>query len=461
MVTGKDLIRLGYKPSKWFSEAIKSLNEYPWNDSKASDEAIKIICDRLLPPPVIMPHKSPKPYRLNLDASNADELKNRKMVTNTMDILMKTPTVLEGSIMPDACPTGRLGQIPVGGVVVTKNAIHPNMHSADVCCSMYSSELDFIDPKKVLDVAEKATHFGHGGRTDGLYTLHEYLLDLFERNPFLNSPKTLAKAKSHLGTQGDGNHFLFVGKSEKTGKTMMVTHHGSRGVGADLYKAGIKVAERYRKELSPDTDPLNAWIPSDTKDGKDYWDALLIVKMWTRLNHRVIHEEVMENLGIFNTNNIWNPHNFVFKSGERYYHAKGATPLSWHHVPDGHADDLRLIPLNMSQPVLIVKGEYSETNIGFAPHGAGRNISRSEHSRRMATTGMTKEDVFKKETAGLDVRFFSGEIDLTELPSAYKNAHEVVEQIEKYNLAQVVDRIMPYGSIMAGHQDAPWKRKKK
>lgn len=37
-----------------------------------------------------------------------------------MDELMKTPTIVDGAVMPDACPTGGIGQIPVGGVAVTK-----------------------------------------------------------------------------------------------------------------------------------------------------------------------------------------------------------------------------------------------------------------------------------------------------------------------------------------------------
>ena len=55
---------------------------------------------------------------------------------------------------------------------------------------------------------------------------------------------------------------------------MMVTHHGSRGFGANLYSKGMKIAERFRKELSPDTLRQNAWIPFDTEEGKQYWEAL-------------------------------------------------------------------------------------------------------------------------------------------------------------------------------------------
>ena len=114
----------------------------------------------------------------------------------------------------------------------------------------------------------------------------------------------------------------------------------------------------------------------------------------------------------------------------------------------------------MSEPVLIVEGETTQTNLGFAPHGAGRNISRTQH--RKNKTGTTMQ-IFKEETRGLDVRFFSKEIDITELPSAYKNAQNVRSQMEDYNLGKVIDEVMPYGCIMAGdwQKNAPWKNKRK
>ena len=40
----------------------------------------------------------------------------------------------------------------------------------------------------------------------------------------------------------------------------------------------MQVAERYRRELSIDTLKQNAWIPYDTKDGQDYWEALQIIR---------------------------------------------------------------------------------------------------------------------------------------------------------------------------------------
>lgn len=75
---------------------------------------------------------------------------------------------------------------------------------------------------------------------------------------------------------------------------------------------------------------------------------------------------------------------------------------------------------------------------------------------------MKFKEIFADETKGLDVRFFSKNIDISELPSAYKSAEMVKRQMIEFGLGEVVDEIMPYGCIMAGDWeiDAPWRKKK-
>ena len=455
LITGNTLIELGFEPEKWFKKAIDYINENQLVGTERKEYLKQF--ERL---PMIPLKQEPAKFHINIKAENELEEGNVAQVIETMKVLMKTPTVVTGSIMPDACPTGSLGVIPVGGVVVTRNAIHPGMHSADICCSVMLTDFGKVDPKVVLDAAHSITHFGPGGRErDDQFRFPDTLLQEFEANNFLKDQQMIQVARTHLGTQGDGNHFLFVGKSKLTGNTMMVTHHGSRGVGARLYTKGMKVAEEFRKKLSEDTLKNNAWIPFETEEGQSYWKALQIIRKWTKLNHECIHNATAEAAGITMKDRYWNEHNFVFKKGDLFYHAKGATPLSASFMPDvtGH----RLIPLNMAEPVLIVGGDVTETNLGFAPHGAGRNVSRTQHKKSKAERAI--ETVFEEETEGLDVRFFSKEIDITELPSAYKNANTVRNQMEEFGLGKVIDEVVPYGSIMAGdwQKNAPWKRKRK
>jgi len=453
-ITGKDLIEMGFKSGKWFPEALEYVNS-----KDLSNEQIIDYLEQYRPGPEIPLLEEPANFSINIKAENDLETDNVAKVIDTMEVLMKTPTLVDGAIMPDACPTGPSGNIPVGGVAVAKNAIHPGMHSADICCSVMLTDFGDANPKDVLDAAHSVTHFGFGGRSrEDQFRFPSDLLEEIENNIFLNDQKSISAARSHLGTQGDGNHFLFVGKSKKTGNTMLVTHHGSRGFGANLYTKGMKVAERFRRELSPQTLKQNAWIPYETEEGKAYWEALQIIRKWTKKNHEVLHDATLNKLGIEKENRFWNEHNFVFKDGDLFYHAKGATPLDPKFMPD--ITGPRLIPLNMSEPVLIVEGKTTNTNLGFAPHGAGRNISRTQH--RKSKTG-TFQEIFEQETKGLDVRFFSNEIDITELPSAYKNAETVRNQMEEFGLGEVIDEVMPYGCIMAGdwEKNAPWKRRKR
>lgn len=454
-MTGKELIEMGFKPAKWFGKAIEHINEYKLEDKERLD-----YIQSLLPLPFIEPFNTPVTYIKNISADNEDEELNILNVFVTMNELMKTPTIVGGCVMPDACPTGEPGQIPVGGVVIAKNAIHPSMHSADMCCSVFATNLGDVDPKDVLDIAMKTTQFGQGGRKgyngwSSLLINNKSLYNRILENYFTKD--YIEKALSHLGTQGDGNHFFYVGKSKATRDVWIVTHSGSRGFGSSVFKKGMEIADRYRRELSPNTLKVNSWIPADSIEGELYWDAIQIVRDWTKLNHSSIHSKVANALEIAPKDSFWNEHNSVFKDGDLYYHAKGATPLLDKFVPDSF-DGRRLIPLNMAQPILVVKGEYSENNLGFAPHGAGRNMSRSQYNRNQ--DGKTAKAIFQ-EIEHLDIRFYSERPDISELPAAYKNAENVKAQMKEFGLGEIVDEILPYGCIMAGECEPIWKTKKK
>ena len=451
MITGKTLIDLGYKPDKWFGKALSYFSLNPNLTEKQIHSYIKSI--KPVDPEIIKPFTNSIGYNINIKPENIDELNNFEQVITTMDEVMKTPTVVNGAIMPDACPAGSIGTIPVGGVVVTKNAIHPGMHSADICCSVMISNFGNIKCKDLLDSVHKNTHFGPGGRL-GL-TLPVSLQERIKANYFTKN--FLDIAEFHLGTQGDGNHFSFVGLLQSTKQACLVTHHGSRGFGAKVFKKAKKIAEKYRQLLSPDTLKQNAWIPYDTEEGKSYWEALHIIRDWTKLNHFCIHSLVSKDLNIDIIDTFWNEHNFVFKKGDLFYHAKGATPLDNDFLPD-FKHSLRLIPLNMAEPILIVKGETTESNLGFAPHGAGRNFSRTEYLARMEDSNINIKKLLQKEISHIDLRSYSGTPDLSELPSAYKDANTVKRQIKSFNLCEIEDMVLPYGTVMAGKIEYHWQK---
>jgi len=458
MITGKTLIAWGYKPGPWFAAAIAAAEQARL--AGADKQAIRTVVDRLAPPPIVVPRaQGALAYRLNIRAEDAAEAENVASVERHMRELMRVPTIVAGSVMPDACPSGAApGTIPVGGVVAARDAIHPGMHSADICCSMALSVLGDVDPVAVLDAGMKLSHFGGGGRPYSRdMRAPDSLMAEFAGNKFL--AMTIDAAKKHFGTQGDGNHFFYVGRVASTRLIALVTHHGSRRPGALLYKAGMDMAESYRRRLSPETPSHNAWIPFDTDDGRSYWEALQLIRSWTKKNHFTIHDAVAGHLGAKVKDRFWNEHNFVFRKGDGlFYHAKGATPAWADFAPD--SSGLTLIPLNMAEPVLITRGLNADNGLGFAPHGAGRNFSRTAYMRQ--TAGKTEEELVAEQTVGIDARFFCGIPDVSELPGAYKNAATVRAQITEFGLAEIIDTIEPIGCIMAGdwQRHAPWRKKK-
>lgn len=457
------LIRqLGYTYDRWMPIALEKINALAAEQGELTDKQIHNLIAELLDSPPFRKstwRAAPSPFYINLerqaDTAAADShylADNYQQVVMTMSHLMRLPTIEAGAVMPDACPAGA---ICVGGVVAARNAIHPAFHSADVCCSMSLTEFDTEDAEAVLNAAMKVTHFGPTARPVP-EQMPEELIALLESNPLTHS--LMGNAVRDFATQGDGNHFLFVGTSRRTGKVCVVTHHGSRSLGAKLYKKGMATARSFAMHIAPDdvrdrrmlARGVNAgdmaWIPFDTPEGQQYWDALQIVRQWTYENHKRIHDLIQQALGLKVLDHFWNEHNFVFKRGELFYHAKGATPGF-----DGY--ERTLVPMNMAEPVLVTRGTGAQNGLGFLPHGAGRNMSRSEFQRRYPTPELPQN---------VEVRSFSGKLDTSELPQAYKSAAEVKRQmIETYQLADVIDEILPYGSIMAGEPEFDFRSRRK
>ncbi|TIW53857.1 MAG: RtcB family protein [Mesorhizobium sp.] len=455
-ITGKTLIDWGFDPKgrgRSFGEAIETANVML--ESGSDEDAVRATVGTLLPPapPEIPLRTNSLPFNVFLHPENDVEQKNLDLVVGAMDKLVRVPTVEKAVVMPDACPAG---VIPVGGVVATKNAIHPGFHSADVCCSMAITVFKRMDDlKKILDVAQEVTHFGPGGRKQG-FALPMPLRANLDYNRFTQGRQTKYgdMAETNLGTQGDGNHFLFVGTLRSTGQPAIVTHHGSRGLGALVHKRGLAAAKKHTAIVSPRTDPQAAWIDADTEMGRDYWEALQLVREWTKLNHFVLHDRIQQRIGNSVVDRFWNEHNFVFRRDDGlFYHAKGATPSFAGFSPDD--DGRTLIPMNMAEPILLTRHADKEEALGFSPHGAGRNLSRTSYMKTVADA----DKLLQRETNGVDARFYLGTPDLSELPSAYKNAEQVQRQIHKHRLAEVVDYVDPYGCIMAGEMN--WQRKKK
>ena len=125
MTTAKDLIKAGIAEGPWIPEALAAIERGELTLGEAVEKYKQ---------PDKIPLQSGLDWHTNLEATTADEKNNFDSVHATMKAVMKTPGVKSGAVMPDACPAGPVGTIPVGGVVASEY-IHPSMHSADVYVS--------------------------------------------------------------------------------------------------------------------------------------------------------------------------------------------------------------------------------------------------------------------------------------------------------------------------------------
>lgn len=484
-IGGRLLLGWGIEPGPKFKDALAEARRL---EAEGVDlEAIREAVVAMFPRPAILKRRLSGTFAEAIAAETAEDEANIAAVRAHMADLMRCPVLEHGAIMPDACPAGSApGTIPVGGAVVSR-AIHPAFHSADICCSMYATVFpEGIETSAFMDALKASTRFGPGGRAPEDQIADPITDEVEEtRNPFL---KGLAgRAKAQLCDQGDGNHFAYLGSLEVTPAlvrklsengqaelakslgnatrvNVLVTHHGSRDLGAQVYKRGMAAAIQHTKDVSPETRPHQAWIDPDSDEGVAYWEALSYVARWTRRNHQLVHERTLARLGIGALAAFGNEHNFVWKRGDHFYHGKGATP-AW---KDEHGHPLLgLIPLNMAAPVLLTLGSDRSEYASFSPHGAGRNKSRTALLREHGLIGLAPEaflersrELIDRQTEGLDVRFFYDRPDVSESPMAYKSANQVREQIERFGLADLVGIIEPKGSIMAGDYDKPWMKKK-
>ncbi len=494
-LTGQDLVDAGWQPGPKFPALLAAAAAYEERGIHDPAYLMKLLeRDFGKEDPKLRPRDEALPFSEAIAATCALDEKNIAGVRRYMEQLMRTPVIEAGAVMPDACPAGSAeATIPVGGAIAVKNAILPAAHSADICCSMFATVFQCESTTaKMLDALMDSTRFGFGGRREEDRVDHPVLYEPVWSNPFLSGLEE--HAARHLADQGDGNHFAYLGKLRVTSAAIdslaaaghdeiarglrdaaggaiaatdgvtyytLVTHHGSRGLGAQLYKRGHKAALRETARIATGIPPAAAWLDVRTETGADYWEALQYVGRWTKANHESIHARFLDRAGAREVTKFGNEHNFVWKRGDTFLHGKGATP-AWRD--ESGRPLLGLIPLNMAAPILVTLGRDNEEFLSFAPHGAGRNQSRTATLRDFRKANGETDDravakAIGEATQGLDIRWYYGKGDLSESPVGYKPAAQVRSQIEHFSLADIVAEVTPLGCIMAGDGGPqPWRR---
>jgi len=334
----------------------------------------------------------------------------------------------------------------VGSVIAMKNAVCPSAVGVDIGCGMAAirtsikkqylpdnlyglrSEIEKSIPTGFNKHKEIIPHMHNFGNNSEI----SYFDDLFRNAPENLSRDLLETAMLQCGTLGGGNHFIEL-CSDEFDYIWLMLHSGSRHIGNVLAERHINVAKKleHNKNL-PDMD-LSFFL-AETKEMEAYRRDLYWAQEYALLNRMVmldIFKAIMQKNfpEISFSTNIQCRHNYVAEEihyGENVFITrKGAIRAK--------RDDYGIIPGSMGTNSYIVRGLGCAESFESASHGAGRRMSRNA-ARKTFTT----EDL-KSQTSLVECR--KDESILDEIPGAYKNINEVMEN--QKDLVEIMYTLKP------------------
>ena len=352
------------------------------------------------------------------------------------------------ALMPDA----HLGLgATVGSVIPTLGAIIPAAVGVDIGCGMIAVRTQFgagdlpADRAPVREAIERAIPLSAGAANRTVSREHTEqrlveLRELAERAGF--DPASYAKRWDlQLGTLGSGNHFIEISLDEED-RVWLFLHSGSRGVGNKIAQHHIGVARELCEKW---------WIRLPDKDlaylaeGTDEFWAYIHQMRWAQHYALLNREEMMDRVvrqfgewlgveaeGVQRIEEINCHHNYT----EQETHFGREVWLSRKGAINAEAGRPGLIPGSMGTASYVVSGLGNKVALNSAPHGAGREYSRSA-ARRTFT-----RDQLRAAMAGIEYRDTDAFVD--EIPAAYKDIDRVmadaVDLVEvRHTLRQIVN----------------------
>jgi tRNA-splicing ligase RtcB len=332
------------------------------------------------------------------------------------------------AVMPD-CHYGK--GATVGTVIATKSAIIPAAVGVDIGCGMIAVKTplkrDRIDdPTALRRDIERRIPMSAGRSNKTIVPTAAARIARLEQLATRDYATIHADWKHQLGTLGGGNHFIELASDEDD--TVWATlHSGSRGVGNKIGNLHIKKAqqETARKGVTlPDRDL--AYLEEGSAAFDDYIRDLRWAQEYARLNRDEMMDRVMMVLSeaVYGTpdrprelevQRINCHHNFTQVEehfGDRVWVTrKGAI--------EARRGMWAMIPGSMGTRSYIVTGLENPMAFNSAPHGAGRRYSRTK-ARKL----FTMADL---DRAMEGIEFRRSQLLLDEIPSAYKDIDEVME----------------------------------
>jgi len=358
----------------------------------------------------------------------------------------QVPGAFAAALMPDA----HVGYgLPIGGVLACENAVIPYAVGVDIACRMKLSIFD----RPVESLTNELNHYKEallGGTRFGVGVEHKPA----QSHPVMDQDWNITRitrerkdtAWKQLGTSGSGNHFAEFGiltltQEEKqlglaAGQYVaLLTHSGSRGVGASVCDTYSRIAQTALPRRYKDFGRL-AWLSLDSQAGQEYWQAMSLMGEYAAANHAVIHRLITKLLGARVLADVENHHNFAWKEWhqgrELIVHRKGATPAG--------PGVLGVIPGTMADPAFVVRGLGNPHSLASAAHGAGRRMSRKKANDTFRFQAVRKE----LESRGVHVLAAGSD----EVPGVYKDIRAVMAA--QQDLVEIVAQFDPRIVRMCG-----------
>ena len=368
------------------------------------------------------------------------EGQTRKQALRTAAMPFVHPHV---ALMPDA----HLGKgATVGSVIPTLGAVMPAAVGVDIGCGMIAvrSQLSADDlagrELRELRVAiERAVpaSAGNNNRTmTGTATARADELAGIEGAA--TADRLAAAWRLQLGTLGSGNHFIEVSLDEAD-RVWLFLHSGSRGVGNRIAQHHIRIAQQLMaKWWIPLPDRDLAYLVEQTDEFWAYVRDLRWAQQFALLNREEMMDRVVGCLAAWSGDDVQEQerinchHNFTQQ--ERHFgkdvwvSRKGAIEAT-----PGRPG---LIPGSMGTRSYVVSGLGNALALDSAPHGAGRQYSRTAARKRFT------QDELRAAMVGIEFRDTGAFLD--EIPAAYKDIDQVMadaaDLVEiRHTLRQVVN----------------------
>lgn len=353
------------------------------------------------------------------------------------------------ALMPDA----HLGLgATVGSVIPTLGAIIPAAVGVDIGCGMIAVRTQLTvdelpaDRRPLREAIERAVPLSAGAANRRISRDHterrlEELSRAAEEAGF-DPARYAARWDLQLGTLGSGNHFIEVTVDENH-RVWLFLHSGSRGVGNKIAQAHIKVAQRLCEQWHirlPHRDL--AYLAEGTDEFWAYIREMRWAQRYALLNREEMMDRVVRQVAqwcglgsadeVHRAEEINCHHNYT----EQEEHFGKQVWLSRKGAINAELGRPGLIPGSMGTASYVVRGLGNRVALNSAPHGAGREYSRSR-ARRTFT-----RDQLREAMTGIEYRDTDAFID--EIPAAYKDIDRVMadaaDLVEiRHTLRQIVN----------------------